>query len=43
VIGPYVDLTDLVLEASMWLPRLHSKAITDAEIDYFGLADDIGF
>lgn len=37
-----MDLTDLVLEASMWAKAKFKKAI-DAEIDYFGLADDIGF
>lgn len=39
--GP-MDLTDLVLEASMWAKGKFKRAI-DAEIEYFGLADEIGF
>ena len=39
--GP-MDLTDLVLEASMWAKAKFKKAVT-ADAEYFGLADDIGF
>ena len=37
-----MDLTDLVLEASMWAKAKFKKAVT-AEAEYFGFADDIGF
>lgn len=39
--GP-LDLTDLVLEATMWAKAKLKKAIT-TEDEYFGLADGIGF
>lgn len=39
--GP-LDLTDLVLEASMWAKAKLKKAIT-VDDDYFSLADNIGF
>jgi len=39
--GP-LDLTDLVLEASMWAKAKLKKAIT-ADDEYFSLADNIGF
>jgi len=39
--GP-LDLTDLVLEASMWA-KAKLKCAIDAEIDFFPLADNIGF
>lgn len=39
--GPF-DLTDLVLEASMWAKAKFKKAVA-VDDEYFGLADEIGF
>jgi len=39
--GP-IDLTDMVLEVSMWVAAKLKKAITTADT-YFGLADNVGF
>lgn len=39
--GPF-DLTDLVLEASMWAKAKFKKSVTNDD-EYFGFADDIGF